>query len=458
MRECWKACVRRAVTALCALLCVLAEPAQAAEIALHRVYQPDWESVGNPLMGYAPGAERAKVSDDVQLVYMDITWRELEPEKGVFAFEEIVRENRLEEWREAGRHVVLRFLCDYPGRERHMDIPDWLYEEMDGDGTWYSTSYGRGFSPNYANEKMIAYHALAVRALGEYFGQDTQISYVEIGVLGHWGEWHVRYQDGIDRLPDAQIRERYLLPWVVAFPKAQLLMRRPFAAAETYGLGLFNDMAGDWESTQEWLAWIEDGGAYEQTGEEDGMVPISDFWEYAPSGGELAASAEREMLQATKLAQTVELLRQAHTTFLGPSIADAEYKAGYDELLRNMGYRYYVREATLKPEDGAATLEMTWSNLGVAPMYWDWPVVVYVWDEFGRVLESVDTDLALSELLPGQEAHVSVPVTTPGVMEAENGYSVGVGVLDPMTWENAVRLDMHAERINGATVLFSSGQ
>ena len=40
----------------------------------------------------------------------------------------------------------------------------------------------------------------------------------------------------------------------------------------------------------------------------------------------------------------------------------------------------------------------------------------------------------------------------------ENGYSVGVGVLDPMTWENAVRLDMHAERINGATVLFSCGQ
>ena len=33
-------------------------------------------------------------------------------------------------------------------------------------------------------------------------------------------------------------------------------MRRPFASAEKYGLGLYNDMTGQPEATQSWLGWI----------------------------------------------------------------------------------------------------------------------------------------------------------------------------------------------------------
>lgn len=40
------------------------------------------KSFGNPLMGYVPSAEEKTVSEDVHLVYVDITWKELEPKKG----------------------------------------------------------------------------------------------------------------------------------------------------------------------------------------------------------------------------------------------------------------------------------------------------------------------------------------------------------------------------------------
>ena len=48
--------------------------------------------------------------------------------------------------------------------------------------------------------------AKAVEALGEHLGKDGLISYIELGSLGHWGEWHVNYSAGIQRLPNEAVR------------------------------------------------------------------------------------------------------------------------------------------------------------------------------------------------------------------------------------------------------------
>lgn len=253
-----------------------------------RQYVPSEECFGNPLMGYAPCAWRETVGEDVSLLYVDVTWRELEPEKGRFDWEAIEEENQFARWKSQGKHLVFRLVCDIPGEETHLDIPDWLYEET-GDGSWYDMEYGRGYSPNYENETLIRYHKIAVEKMGERWGQDGFLAYIELGSLGHWGEWHVNYQRGIKRIPGERIRRRYVEPWKTAFPNSMLLMRRPFPEAESYGTGLYNDMAGDGESTREWLDWIEEGGTYSQPRQEEELVPMKDFWKQAPVGGELTS-------------------------------------------------------------------------------------------------------------------------------------------------------------------------
>lgn len=47
-------------------------------------YKQTEESFGNPLMGYAPCAWYDEIREDVSLLYMDITWAELEPEEGQY--------------------------------------------------------------------------------------------------------------------------------------------------------------------------------------------------------------------------------------------------------------------------------------------------------------------------------------------------------------------------------------
>ena len=78
-----------------------------------------------------------------------------------------------------------------------------------------------------------------------------------------------------------------------------ILMRRPFASAEKYGFGLYNDMTGQPEATQSWLGWINNGGEYDQTGEKNVIVPMNDFWKTAPSGGEFTSSLSMEEMLDT---------------------------------------------------------------------------------------------------------------------------------------------------------------
>ena len=107
----------------------------------------DWQDSGsgNPLMGYALQAEKSQVDSDIQLLYVDVTWKELEPQKGKYNFEAIEKANQFERWRKEGKHLVLRFVLDLPGQDRHQDIPDWLYQAIKGAGDWYHTDYGQGF-------------------------------------------------------------------------------------------------------------------------------------------------------------------------------------------------------------------------------------------------------------------------------------------------------------------------
>lgn len=418
-------------------------------------YKESQAAFGNPLMGYVPSAWYNEVSEDISLLYMDITWAELEPEEGVYNWASIDEENQISRWRKEGKHLVLRFVCDIPSDEEHMDIPEWLYEKSGKAGKWYDGEYGKGFAPDYNSPTIISCHKKAVRAIGEHFGQDGLISYVELGSLGHWGEWHVNYSEGIQRIPREAVRDKYILPWTEAFPDAMILMRRPFAAAEKYGFGLYNDMTGQPEATQSWLGWINNGGEYDQTGEKNVIVPMKDFWKTAPSGGEFTSSLSMEEMLDTNLSGTVEMIREAHTTFLGPKIPDENYVDGYKEVLKNMGYRLWISMAELKNTAKGSRLKLTWENSGVAPMYKEWTVYVYIEDESGKLVEKSRISIKISSLLPGEKATTLTALETERLNSLlEKGYRLSVGIEDPMTELPCVRFAMETLYQEGKNYLW----
>ena len=432
------------------------------------VFEADKGVLYNPLIGYAPQADEEDDVGENTLVYLDITWRELEPEEGVYDWEGIEEENHLSRWRKEGKHAVLRFVCDYPGDEAHMDIPDWLYEKTGGDGVDYDIKYGKGYAPNYNNETFIRHHARAVRALGEYFGRDTFVSYVELGSLGHWGEWHVKAGAGLYGMPEGRVRRAYVEPYTTSFPHARLLMRRPFREMPD-GCGVYNDMTGEEKSTREWLGWIAHGGEYDQTGEADGLKAAPEIWKRAPVGGEFTSSADMEEMLGDQMETTLALLKASHMSFLGPNIPDMEtgpIRAEALFVLSCLGYRYRIAKMEMETSFFQKNVKVTttWVNDGAAPIYWSFTPCLYVTvrqrergaDAGEMIVGRYPLSLDLTALLPGQEREATAEIPRE-FLEDSGLWSVRIwaGIENPETGRPEVLLAMDAQRRDHLSLLWA---
>ncbi|MBE0671819.1 MAG: DUF4832 domain-containing protein [Anaerolineales bacterium] len=403
----------------------------------------------NPLMGWAPWANAEESYQPHTLVYADLTWREFEPQEGVYDFATFEQKKQLDRWRREGKRVVFRFVLDTPRDEVHKDIPDWLFEKINREGDYYDNVYGKGFSPNYSNPILINYHKLAVKALGDRYAQDGFFAFVELGSLGHWGEWHTSPE--IRDLPIESIRDLYVYHYIDAFPDVHLMMRRPFTIANELDLGLFNDMTGNVSHTTTWLDWIKNGGNY-LPGEKGTLVPMMQGWKLAPIGGEQAPDISDQQMYDTDLETTLQLLRESHTTFIGPG---SPYRVrgggllqdGIDQVLSTIGYRLYLDrvEMPLSVKFGTEIqINFTFSNDGIAPFYYKWPVLLYLFNPNGQMVNTYPLQLNLTEILPGELYDVSFNLP---VDSLENGrYMIGVAIIDPMTGQPGVELANKSDR------------
>ena len=423
-----------------------------------RTYAAEDSAFPNAQIGYAPMTDDPEAGD-ATLRYLELRWREVEPEEGVYAWETLEQKYGLAALREQGIHLVLRFVCDVPGKEPHLDIPDWLYAQT-GDGSWYDTAYGKGYSPDYANETFRAAHHRVLGALATFLGTDGFVTYVELGSLGHWGEWHIKSGEGLVPMPEEAIRDEYAADYRAAFPAAELLMRRPFRFAAEQHLGLYNDMTGHEKDTKEWLDWIEHGGWYGS--DPHALVPMPAFWQDAPVGGEFTSSLSMQDLLVKNLPRTLDLLEASHMSFLGPKTAQAACAKGYDAVLRRLGYRLRVTELKLTPCAGGVSAALTVANEGAAPFYWDWVVNLYGEDAAGNTRYTVPLPLSLPELMPGESQTVSVVLEGAEIRQLCGGWKkslsrsqthLTIGIVDPMTGRDAVRFAMKGKQKNGRMVL-----
>lgn len=427
---------------ICVCLVVVAVSLVVYVDSLSFTVRPTYASAdSNPLMGFAAAADDKSAAENEQLVYIDLTWAEWEPEEGTFDIAALEKKNNIARWRAEGKHAVLRFVCDAPGSEAHRDIPQWLYEQT-GDGVDYDNEYGKGYAPDYSNATFRAAHARAIAALGAWASQDTFVSYVELGSLGHWGEWHTLEESGVPAMPEERLCREYYSQYQSAFPQARLLTRRNYALSVDSGAGVYNDMTGSSDDTLEWLAWQLAGGSQEVADYEIAYSPVEDIWRTAPVGGEFTSSLDMGYMLGDNIVQTLNLLRSSHMTFIGPHYPKGEYaeSAGAHMVGGFLGYRLWVSELDVRFDALTRCWDITmkWRNDGVAPLYADWPVTLEVRDASGEVVYDAALPLVLSDLCDGEE--FTVKASVPFDQRYWDGFTIGVGITDPLTGDYAVRL------------------
>lgn len=416
-------------------------------------YEKEEEPIINPFMGFAPPAEGGPYKQAHSLVYANFTWKDIEPKKGVYDFDKIEEKFKFDFWKTNNKRLIFRVVLDYPGKSGHMDIPEWLYDELEADGDWYEHEWGSGFSPNYKNSKLINYHEKLIEALAERYNQDSFIAFIELGSLGHWGEWHTLQQEGVDiPFPKLSIAETYVKHYTERFTGKILLMRRPHQIALDNNMGLYNDMFGRGDHTiDEFYSWVTNGYTFWLTGEKN--PSMIDSWKTAPIGGELAPTKEwGDYFSSSSISETMEQLQATHVSWLGPSSPanyspNDKYQTGINRLLKKIGYHFRVAEVKYKKSGEAGSklsLEMEWENSGVAPFYFEWPLELSLANKEGRIIYKETASVDIREWLPGRysiEEFISIP------HDLKKGvYQVNVAILDPELMEPAIHLEMEGKR------------
>lgn len=405
----------------------------------------------NPLMGWAVDAASVPENTaDFSMVYAEVSWRELEKEPGIYDFEAFEQRVQMEKWAALGKKIVLRFVMDCP-ETGGMDIPDWLYGQIDGDGEWYDVRAGSGFSPNYTNRTLIDRHYLMLEALGKRYNGDPRIAWVETGSLGHDGSWRVDRAEGVAPLPLSDIVTEYVWHYTRAFPDKRLLMSRPFSEAHLLGLGLYNDNLGSEDKSWEWLDFVRFGGYDDQL---DAMLrPLPDFWKQ----GMAAAHWERGIDQSQWLhnegERVLRQIQEGHISViagLDPALfSDESLRGSLDQAAKRMGYRLWVVGAKWPRSLRAGyrlRVETLWRNDGVAPMYENWPVELSLVRN-GEVVLRQNTDAKTHELLPGESERL-LSLDIPADLEPGE-YTLCLAIPDPSDPTTVIRLAMEGGRSDG---------
>lgn len=400
----------------------------------------------NPYTGFAVWAtsSKKKISNAYSLVYADVTWSEIEKKEGIYDFDSYEEKNQFSKWKAEGKHAIIRIVLDRPGKKNHMDIPKWLYEKT-GDGTFYDVDYGKGYSPNYENETLIECHRKLIEAFGERYDNDPFVSYVELGSLGHWGEWHVHSEIGT--MPKMPVCREYLLPYEEYFSNVKIMMRRPFTIGRKYNIGLYNDSACIEKATEEWLGWIENGGDYEK--EKGGLASMPEEWKTAPIGGEISSRFDDlGVLLDESYDETLSLFRKSHTSWIGPysfakyTVKNDTEKENLDDLLKTIGYRLYVSEVSYDADEGLGTITCKLSNAGIAPFYFGWKIVATAVCENGTK-ETLTVDADIMKALPGEPLEFKVRSSLKNV----SGWYIGIH--DPNDPDSFLELAMDTEQTDG---------
>jgi hypothetical protein len=304
-----------------------------------------------------------------------------------------------------GHQAVFRVYLDYPSQPS--GVPQFIIDQ--GITLRSYSDYGGGKSPDYEFEPLVSTLEAFIRALGSRYDGDPRIGFLQVGLLGFWGEWHTYPHEAW--FASTRTQNRVLHAFSSAFQRTKLQVRKPAADSPTLAMGYHDDsFAYETLGPTDWHFWPQ----VERAG-------LAKIWQTQPIGGELRPeiqssifdsppSSPEDYANCVKTTHASWLLAQAPFTdasFTGPKLQRAISAA------QTLGYELFVSKIQVTPRTGANEIAVTISNRGVAPFYYDWPIEAR-WLAAGKE-QTWNPMWRLSSIQPGQDQTftTSTPAAAP---------------------------------------------
>ncbi len=377
----------------------------------------------NPGMGWQHRPGSSEISDFPEtVVYSNrrlIGWKFLNPLEGVYDW--TLLDAQLNDAVEQKKQFSFRvYTMVGEGYDGHM-VPAWVIAKG-------AVILDSG-EPDYSNCIYQDEWARFVEAMANRYDGNTDIAFIDISGYGNFGEWNWRDDqtewDDVweENYPlgtaapadfqtlDGQARRRLADIFLGGSNEAHRCRTADGAIhSVSYDYRGFQETqlimpyAGIAQSTQYVYSRRTDVGfRYDCLGRPDSRVfekvgnEILKIWRTAPVVFELCGSEEFDLEIAR------ESIRYAHASI----VHDNEWDLSYDDLenlMMQVGYRYFLKEAGIRLENRTLEIRMQWQNLGNAPSYpkmgQKFVLNFYLLDQRGTKVASAIIDADISSWMP----------------------------------------------------------
>lgn len=422
-----------------------------AEIKEH-IYGKNAGPFKNPLKGWNSGWNGGNDHPESSVGFQYIPWKDFEPSDGRFDYGAV--ENIIDREGSKNRHLILRLYCDWHGNDRASDCPSWMYNEA---GVARLRGSNGRYITDFNDDTYLAQARDAIKALAHRYDDDPRMFAFQMGVIGYWGEWHSWGSsfNGISYDITDKSKRDILNAYATHFDNAKIMARYPWRepAQSADNLGFHNDyfVANNGHSDQFDTA-VSSGGQWTKN-------PIGG--EVPPRGGSEANNEKAALFNGDVGRMMIETGHYSTMKAGAYRVTENDrYHAGYMRLHKMMGYNYQIdvaRFAESAKRSDQLSAEVIGTNIGVAPMYFDWDVQFALLDGNSRpvVVENAATDLR--SILPGAMFDFSSDIDLGSVDEGR--YKLAVRIIQPgadkqkdTTWKLDAR-NTYIEFSNDLTVV-----
>lgn len=305
--------------------------------------------------------------------------------------------NELERSAEDGPERIMA-VCNrqWRGVEKHnIKVIPRVYLHWDGDKKYWPRDMK---ADDYGSAQFRKRLLRLVSRLGACWDDDPRVAWVQMGIIGTWGEHH-------SPSPSPAMQKLLGDAFTRAFRNTMVTVRHPWEFAD-YPFGIY------WDSWAHIQQMKKHGGGIEKLGTR---------WQTRPMGGECAYNWGRWKVQPgddpndtlrdpAHRAFLINSIRRFHCCNLGwvaeYDASDPQVRAGAAAVQKAFGYRFVLEEVRFtggtRP-GGDLAVAFTVRNTGSAPIYADWPVAVSLLDPKTRRVVWRDTfkGLDIRRWLPG---------------------------------------------------------
>ncbi|MCD6362186.1 MAG: DUF4832 domain-containing protein, partial [Armatimonadetes bacterium] len=404
--------------------------APALELA-HFVPEPVDDILFNPHMGMYMASPPLEPQDDewyldiCDIAYYRQHWSDLNPEEGVYTFDEYFAPI-FDYWvKQRGKRVAFGPMSMSRHARKEYVTPKWVFDKgvpgVDHVGLYVEHQ----FDPVFWDERYLDLYCEFVAKLGEYLDGREGFEFIDMRGIGEWGEMHLQRwtpeqleATGYTDTKYIAAYRRMINAYVEAFPHSLLFLNvgsRKFLTIMDYAAAKGCHFRQD---------GLSPAGASNNVGE----------WLYKPYSRrgvicnfEFNKGYRGMQERGWGLPETIDAGLRApvsywNTNLCRLSTAPDEVREQLTRAARRIGYRFVLTDLAYLPEvhaDGEHPTRLllfgAWRNDGVAPCYDSFALCWELVDAEGKTVASSLSfpETPTTQWWPGEEVHVASMVRIP---------------------------------------------